>query len=427
MIRAPDHLSGTKGPVPRLFGGCLMVLVVHALDVALVHPVSSWGVRIGVFLAALVLAPCLWWAFVAHGRVGRTLIAGAVGLSTVAVALGVDLPQAALAGFGGNSVTGVLFGAAGLVLVGLAFYLALHDRSVPVKLIAGLFGVFVIAQWLVEPAVYAGLATHAPVPRIEAAGSLGIARARDVTFPARDGVRLSGWYVPGRSGAAVILLHGSHGSRMDTLAHLRALSGAGYAVLAYDARGHGGSAGQTNALGWQGVNDVGGAVSFLERQPGVDPHRIAALGLSMGAEEALRAAGSGVPLRAVIADGAGASTMGDTRMGGSGSGPMFVSVNWLTMRATEAISGEREPAPLASVVAQVRVPTLLIASNRSGERTIDAAYRERIGARATLWFVPDAGHNLALQKHPQAYVARVTAFLATALHDEPSTATARVR
>jgi pimeloyl-ACP methyl ester carboxylesterase len=107
----------------------------------------------------------------------------------------------------------------------------------------------------------------------------------------------------------VILLHGSHGTRSDTLGHLRMLIGAGYGVLAFDARGHGQSAGQTNALGWTGARDIAGAVRFLDRQSGVDPRRIAALGLSMGAEEALRAAATGAPLSAVIADGASASTL----------------------------------------------------------------------------------------------------------------------
>jgi hypothetical protein len=62
----------------------------------------------------------------------------------------------------------------------------------------------------------------------------------------------------------------------------------------------------------------------------------------------------------------------------------------------------------------VRVPTLLIASNRRGERTIDAALRDRIAAAATLWFVPDAAHTRALERHPQAYATRVTSFLAAA-------------
>jgi pimeloyl-ACP methyl ester carboxylesterase len=286
---------------------------------------------------------------------------------------------------------------------------------------------FVIAQWVVAPAINAGLATNVPTRSVVGAHTLGIPGARNVSFRARDGVLLAGWYVPSRNGATVILLHGSHGSRMDTLSHLRMLTTFGYGILAYDARGHGRSAGQSNALGWRGTEDVAGAVSFLDRQRGVDSHRIAALGLSMGAEEALRAAASGVPLRAVIADGAGASTLGDSELTEPTLGPMFVSVTWLTMRGVELISGESEPEPLASAVVRVRVPTLLIASGRGGERTIDSVYRDRIGARSSLWFVPDAGHTEALEKHPRAYAERVTTFLSTALRPTLTSTESQVR
>ncbi|MGZ4280025.1 MAG: alpha/beta hydrolase, partial [Solirubrobacteraceae bacterium] len=276
------------------------------------------------------------------------------------------------------------------------------------------------------PVIGAGIATNAPRPRVAAARTLGLTGARDVTFPASDGVRLAGWYVPGHSGAAVIVLHGSHGTRGDALRHVRMLAAAGVGVLAFDARGHGASGGQTNALGWEGARDVAGAVRFLAGAPGVDPRRIAALGLSMGGEEALRAAAEGVALRAVVADGAGASTLADERLTSGGAIP--TSVGWVTMRATELFSGEREPASLGSEVARIRVPVLLIASGgRAGERAIDAIYAERIGRRASLWFVPGAAHTRALQTHPRAYAARVGAFLAAALRRGPGPPALRPR
>jgi predicted acyl esterase len=274
---------------------------------------------------------------------------------------------------------------------------------------------FVIAQWLIAPAINVGVITNAPRPVAASAATLGLAGARDVSFPATDGVRLAGWYVPGRNRAAVILLHGSHGTRSDTLAHLRMLHAAGYAVLAFDARGHGQSQGKTNALGWSGARDVAGAVSFLERQPGVDPHRIAALGLSMGAEEALRAAATGVPLSAIVADGAGASTLTDDQLVRHGLGPVFTSVTWLTMRGTVLVSGETEPAGLSQIVGRIRVPALLIASDAKGERAIDQIYRNRIGRNASLWFLPDARHSGGLSTHPDVYAARIGSFLASAL------------
>jgi pimeloyl-ACP methyl ester carboxylesterase len=215
----------------------------------------------------------------------------------------------------------------------------------------------------------------------------------------------------------MILLHGSHGTRVDTLPQLRMLAAAGYTVLAYDARGHGRSTGQTNALGWQGVADIAAAIKFLDHQPRVDPHRIAALGLSMGAEEALRAAASRVRLAAIIADGAGASTLGDIELVPHGLEPMFVSVTWLTMRAVELASGDAEPAQLNAVLNQVHVPVLLITSNARNELKIDKAYRDRIGRQAILWYVSDAGHTRALSAHPRDYAAHVTAFLSAALGD----------
>ena len=146
----------------------------------------------------------------------------------------------------------------------------LPRSTVPCRLLA-IPLVFALVQWVLVPAVGAALATNAPRHAVASARTLGIAGARDVVFAASDGVRLAGWYAPGHNGGAVILAHGSHGDRADTLAHLRVVARAGYAVLAYDARGHGRSAGRTNALGWQGAPDVAGAVAFLRRQPGVDP------------------------------------------------------------------------------------------------------------------------------------------------------------
>jgi hypothetical protein len=86
------------------------------------------------------------------------------------------------------------------------------------------------------------------------------------------------------------------------------------------------------------------------------------------------------------------------------------------MRGTELVSGESEPPGLSQIVGRIRVPVMLIASNASGERAIDAIYRERIGRHASLWYLPDTGHTGGLSAHPAQYTARIDAFLADALH-----------
>ena len=113
---------------------------------------------------------------------------------------------------------------AGVVLAGLALWTALRGRSRRVKAVAIPATVLVVLQFYAVPLVTAGLVTYVPRPSVPAAASLGLRGARDVAFAASDGVRLAGWYVPGHNRAAVILMHGSHGTRADTTRHLRILA-----------------------------------------------------------------------------------------------------------------------------------------------------------------------------------------------------------
>jgi uncharacterized protein len=385
----------------RIFGAALILVALHPANTGLTAAVGT-----------VALALALFGLFLWRGRLIRTLLAATIGLAASAVGLALHVPGLVLDPVHARDVTGALMAVAGVVLIVLAFRIALRAQRRRVKLLAVPVSL-VLLQWFVVPLVNAGLVVNVPRQEIPSAASLGVRGARDVTFPARDGVRLAGWYAPGRNGAAVILLHGSHGTRADTARHLRLLVRAGYGVLAVDARGHGDSAGKTNALGWQGADDIAGAVGFLRGEARVNPRHIAALGLSMGAEEALRAAAEGVPLAAVIADGAGASTTGDSQITSGGAVPR--SISWVTMRTVELFGGGHEPQPLTDLAGRIDVPVLLIASNAAGELAIDQVYRQRIGPEGQLWNVPDAGHTDALRMNPAAYAARVTSFLEQSL------------
>src|SRR5690349_12256261 len=74
------------------------------------------------------------------------------------------------------------------------------------------------------------------VPHPDDAAALGLL---DVSFPARHGAVIAGWYIPSRNGAAIILCHGSDGDRGGMLAHARALAPYGYGILLFDWPGHG--------------------------------------------------------------------------------------------------------------------------------------------------------------------------------------------
>ena len=61
-------------------------------------------------------------------------------------------------------------------------------------------------------------------------------------------MRLAAWYVPSKSGAAIVMLHGLGGNRGDDLALAADLSSRGYALLIPDLRAHGESEGAASTL-----------------------------------------------------------------------------------------------------------------------------------------------------------------------------------
>jgi uncharacterized protein len=229
----------------RIFAASVGGLALQLVALAVIH---ASGARLALATAAAVLAPVLVLIFTRRGRFVRGLLAATLGLAACAPGLALHVPRLALGHAGVGDYTGLLVAAAGLALTFLAFQIALRGRRRLAKA-AAVPVVLALLQWYALPVIEAGVALNTPRHEIETARSLGLSGARNVSFPARDGVRLAGWYVPGTGGAAVVLMHGSHGDRSDTTSHLRVLAAAGYAVLAFDARGHGDSRGQTEALG----------------------------------------------------------------------------------------------------------------------------------------------------------------------------------
>ena len=96
---------------------------------------------------------------------------------------------------------------------------------------------------------------------------------------------------------------GSGSTRTAVLGQAAVLARHGYGTLLLDTRGHGRSGGHAMDFGWRGGRDITAVVSYLTRQPGVLPGKIAALGESMGGEQAIAALGSDPRIRAVVAAG----------------------------------------------------------------------------------------------------------------------------
>ena len=353
--------------------------------------------------------------------VGQTLIEIGAGLVLLSVGIGIGPAHIAKAGPLAMTAAGVTSLLAGLtvLLAGAvgAWRVGPGWRRVPV--VISIVAVTATATLTLGQAI---AATNAPPTAVgkTTPADRGL-RYRDVAFPASDGVQLSGWYVPSRNRAAVVLLHGAGSTRSGVLDHAVALARSGYGVLLFDARGHGRSTGRAMDFGWDGDADISGAVSFLRARPDVDDERIAAVGMSMGGEEAIGAAATDDRIRAVVAEGATNRVAGDKawlseQYGWRGA--VQEGLERFLYGVTDLLTSAHPPLTLHAAVAEAAPrPVLLIAG---GDRP-DEGFAGRFIAKGSpdtvqLWVVPDAGHTAGLSTHPDAWQRRVTAFLDNALH-----------
>ncbi|MCP4359943.1 MAG: alpha/beta fold hydrolase [Chloroflexi bacterium] len=127
----------------------------------------------------------------------------------------------------------------------------------------------------------------------------------NVQFPALDGIRLSGWFIPApadsqRTGATIIMVHGWMWNRLGSAADdsLSRLSGAlpvellrlafalhkdGFNVLMFDERNHGDSAAMPPfTFGSEESKDLLGALDFVKTCSEADEDQIGVIGFSAG-------------------------------------------------------------------------------------------------------------------------------------------------
>jgi dienelactone hydrolase len=272
---------------------------------------------------------------------------------------------------------------------------------------------WVAFAWLAAlPVGYAIYLTHLPARRAVHDADLGRPK-RPVALHGAGGVTLRGWYVPSRTGAAVIALHGTGGNRNGVDAHARVLARHGYGVLALDLRGHGESGGRSTSVPWRLDEDLDAAVAWLGRRADVDHRRIGALGVSLGGEVALRAAARRGDLRAVVAEGVGGSGPSDLRHGGEG--PLALAQVAVMAAATRVLAGRGPGATDAELVKRVAPRPLLLISAGPREAALGEYFARSGGPAVEHWNLPHAAHGSALPTDPAGYERRVTRFLARAL------------
>jgi alpha-beta hydrolase superfamily lysophospholipase len=395
----------------------LSLIALHLLDLALSGPDTT---VLGVL--GIVAIPALW-LFLQPRLIRPTRLGLALGVGLLAFGFGVISHGLHVVNSGPDwrDLTGVGMIAGGLALVasGVA---ALFAPGRPPRRRAVAWRGAHAAGWLAGAAVTAFVVlgtfgqvlqiTHAPRWAIQES-SLGIPH-EEVVVPTADGRDLSAWYVPSRNGAAVLLDHGSGGSRERTVGHIRMLARHGYGVLALDLAGNGESEGHSNGLGDNAQPAIAAGLDYLSRRDDVDRERIAGYGLSLGAEVLIEAAAGDPRLRAVVADGA---TRPQDAMDALDASPLQRVLNELALKGVRGISGMRTSTSLNPYIERIAPRPVLLVASGGFEQEIPAnrTYQEHGGPTTELYELPEADHTGGRRARPAEYERRTTAFLDRAL------------
>jgi hypothetical protein len=398
-----------------LFRIAVAVVAIHVVDDCFLQPQpgTSGGDHLAsglVPLAVLVGVAAVYQRF----RPGvRAAIALLFGLFAVVAALeGVYYANAGR--LSGDDYTGLAAIPAGLLLISIAAATLWRARRTDERMLrrwvrralvagAAVIGVYaVLAPFLASYVLTHTARAFVPADRLGAPHE-------EVSFTTADGLRLRGWYVPSKNGAAVISFPGRKGSQKPA----RMLARHGYGVLLFDRRGEGESEGDPNAWGWAGYRDVDAAVRFLQNRADVERGRIGGIGLSVGGEMMLEAAAKSRGLRAVVSEGAGERSIHEFF-------DMTPSGTWLALPGYAALtagvalfSNDAPPPSLKDLVGRIApTPVFFIYGEhgQDGERNLNPTYYKAAGQPKEIWEVRGSGHVGGIDARPREYEQRVVGF-----------------
>jgi dienelactone hydrolase len=400
-----------------VFAAGVGLAILHVIDDAFVgkQPGTTAGDHL---LAAGVLLVVLGGSLALYPRLRAGARAAlAVGLGILITTAGaMHVVHAVVDEAERSDFTGILAAIGGVALVALGLVVAWRAPAAASwkrrwgKRGAIAAGALLVGFYVVFPIAVAIFVTHKFREPID--GTFAVPH-ENVSFETDDGLTLRGWYAPSRNGAAVVLVHGSGGSRLGPRKHARLLAEHGYGVLLYDGRGRGESDGDTLGFTWTWQPDVDAAVEYVKSRSDVDDSRIGALGLSGGAMALIESAARRADLQAVVAEGAGARAYGDPLDVPDASKWVTVPYTTVLFAASQVLSGWPEARSVGDFVGVGRPDRVfLIAAGEDvgSEYQLNRIWAERTRGRVQLWELPDGKHTGALEEESEEYERRVIGF-----------------
>lgn len=269
-----------------------------------------------------------------------------------------------------------------------------------------------LALWVVLGAVVAYLVV---MPKSRSFDDIAEFEGRPVeavTFEARDGIQVSGWYVPLESKRAMVYAHGIGSDRRQHQSNMKFYLDRGFAALSIDLRGHGKSEPDTVTMGWFERNDVLGAVDFLKSKGYED---IGLNGISLGAATIIYAFQDKPDVDFTILESPYETIDSalDNRLRMVGA-PVWIAYSFRKFSPLFIGVGPEELRPL-DWMREAHVPTLLLAGDNEAEIPVhetEGLFAACAASIKQMHLFPGATHKHRLVRHhPEEYTQVVDEFL----------------
>ena len=239
--------------------------------------------------------------------------------------------------------------------------------------------------------------------------------AEAAEFQSGDGVLLRGWYIPcENSTKAIVICSGANGSLDADVPVAPWLHEAGFNVLLFNWRAHGGSGGEVVTLGFNERYDLIAAVQFAKSK---GAERVGVLGFSMGGTVAIATAAVFEDINAIVADSPFVYVLSAVAGGlierGVPEGLSFLLARLLVMTASLRMRLNLFDIDLVRWIHRVAPRPLLLIFGGLDVITPQSEV-DMIFARARepkeVWRVPEAGHRNVQLQQPEAYRQRIREF-----------------
>ena len=290
------------------------------------------------------------------------------------------------------------------------------------RAMAGLAVIAVLGLGLCGSVVAMGLKLSAPAVVTVGPVPPALLGAEAVVIPFGSTDQLQGWWVPGApGGAAVVLMHGVGGNRLQMVERARVLQAQGFSSLLFDFQAHGESGGTRITFGQQEARDAAAAVRYVRsRLPGA---RVGAIGFSLGGAAAVLGAAP-LPVDALVLESVypdiDAALASRLRAGlGPVGGPVLTPIltalfQWLLPPILGVTPKELRPI---DHIGSATAPILVVSGSVDPLTPIGeaAALFSRAREPKAFWAVPGAGHVDLERYAPAEYWAHIMPFLVRTL------------